>query len=275
MDALELLRTWPGWTNAGAETVLASPAWRLSVRVGEESGQLRLGADPLEDTIDLDVTLDGEPHVLSLADSPLYPDLHLLWGTRAGLPPEVLLALVERECGNLFFMLENSTRRMFGVKGLASAPSSSARRMDVTLSAGGLSFALDLPPDIRTLWGRLENLDASHPEIRALSRSARVDYCSLMLTDEERASMALGDHLLVPESFADTQKWIVDAPSDDALHLCSPTSREVSFAEFADDSLPSIPDPDTLSLVLGEQTLHACSLSHLGVARTVRINSTP
>lgn len=272
MDALELLRTWPGWANAGAETVLASPAWRLPVRVGEGAGQLRLGSDPLEDTIDLDVTLDDEPHVLSLADSPLFPDLHLLWGTRAGLPPEILLALVERECGEIFFMLENSTRRMFGVKGLATAPSPSSCRMDVTLPAGMLSFALDLPPDVRTLWGRLENLDTSHPEIRALSRSARVDYCSLMLTDEERATMSPGDHLLVPESFADTQRWIVDAPSDEALHLCSPASREISFAEFADESLPSIPDPDGLSLVLKEQTLRDCSLSRLGVARTVRIN---
>lgn len=272
MDAVELLRTWPGWVNAGAETVLASPAWRLSVRVGEESGLLRLDSVPLADTIDLDITLDGEPYVLSLADSSLYPDLHLLWGSRAGLPQEILLALVERECGNLFFMLENSTRRMFGVKGLAAAPSATARRMDVTLSAGTLSFALDLPPDIQALWGRLENLDTSHPEIRSLSRSARVDYCSLMLTDEERATMSPGDHLLVPDGFADTQKWIVDAPSDDALHLCSPTSREISFAEFADDSLPPIPDPDGLSLVLKEQTLHGGSLSRLGVARTVRIN---
>ena len=272
MDAVELLRTWPGWVNAGAETVLASPAWRLSVRVGEESGQLRLSSDPLEDTIDLDVTLDGEPHVLSLADSPLYPDLHLLWGTRAGLPPEILLALVERECGNLFYMLENSTRRMFGVKGLAAAPAASACRMDVSLPAGMLSFSVDLPQEVRTQWGRLENLDTSHPDIRAMTRSAHVDYCSLMLTDDECAAMALGDHLLVPESFSDTQKWVVEAPSDDALHLCSPTSREISFAEFADDSLPPIPDPDRLSLVLKAQTCHHGSLSHLGVARTVRIS---
>ena len=114
MDALELLKTWPGWANAGAETVLASPAWRLSVRFGEETGVLRLGVEALSDTIDLDITLDGEPHVLSLADSSLYPDLHVLWGTRAGLPPEILLALVEKECGDLFFMLEKSTRRMVG-----------------------------------------------------------------------------------------------------------------------------------------------------------------
>ena len=272
MDALELLRTWPGWANAGAETVLASPAWRLSVRVGEESGLLRLDSAPLTDTIDLDISLDGEPYVLSLADTPLYPDLHLLWGSRAGLPQEILLALVERECGNLFFMLENSTRRMFGVKGLASAPSATARRMDVTLPAGMLSFALDLPPDIQTLWGRLENLDVSHPDIRAMTRPAHVDYCSLMLTEEERATMAPGDHLLVPESFADTQKWAVVAPSDDAVHLCSPASREISFAEFADDSLPPIPPTQELSLMLKDRTLHSCSPSRLGVARAVRIS---
>ena len=272
MDALELLKTWPGWANAGAETVLASPAWRLSVRFGVETGVLRLGVEALSDTIDLDITLDGEPHVLSLADSSLYPDLHVLWGTRAGLPPEILLALVEKECGDLFFMLEKSTRRMVGVKGLAAAPAESARRMDVGLSAGTLSFALDLPPDVQALWGRLENLDVTHPEIRNMTRPARVDYCVLMLTDDERAVMASGDHLLVPDEFTGTQRWIVDAPADESVHLCSTTSQDISFAAFADDSLPPIPAPGEFSLVLKDQTLHACSPSHLGGARAVRIS---
>lgn len=273
MDALELLKTWPGWSNAGAETVLASPAWRLPVRMGETVGRLTLGTDSLTDTIDLDVTLDGEPHVLSLADSPLYPDLHLLWNVRAGLPSEVLLALLERECGPLFSMLEGATRRLFGVKGLASAPSPAARRMNLDLPAGTLSFALDLPPEVLTMWGRLENLDVGHSVIRAQTRPARVDYCSLMLTEGERSAMASGDHLLVPETFANTQAWMVDDPADEAVHLCSAEFRDISFAEFAEDSLPPIPESSEYSLMLKGQELRKCRLSHLGCARTVLIIS--
>ena len=273
MDGLELLKTWPGWARAGAETVLASPAWRLPVRLdGGEDAVMRFGAAPLADTIDLDITLDDEPHVLSLADSPRYPDLHLLWDRRDGLPPEILLALLEKECGPVFTLLENATRCLLGVKGLASAPSADARVLEVEAPSGTFAFALDLPPGVRTSFGCLENLDTSHPSIRELTRPARVDYCSLILTEEERQAMSAGDHLLVPESFAGTQRWTVDAPADEAVHLCSPDFREISFGSFADDALPDIPEPSGFVLVCGDRTLGTCSPSRLGLARTIRIS---
>lgn len=271
MDALELLKSWPGWSRAGAETVLASPAWRLPARMGAETAVMRFGAEPLADTVDLDITLDDEPHVLSLADSPRFPDLHLLWGRRAGLPPEVLLALLEKECGDVFALLEGATRCLLGVKGLAAAPSPEARVLEVQAASGAFAFALDLPSAVRTSFGRLENLDASHPSIRGLTRPARVDYGALMLTAEERGEMSAGDYVLVPEDFAGTQRWAVDAPADEAVHLCSPGTTEIAFAAFADDALPPVPEPTELALVQGGRTLGSGTLSRLGLARAVRL----
>ena len=272
MDALALLKSWPGWSRAGAETVLASPAWRLAVRVGGESGVMRFGTGPLADTIDLDVVLDGEARVLSLADSPRYPDLHLLWGVRGGLPPEVVLALLEKECGDVFSMLEDATRGLLEVKGLAAAPSDAARVLEVEAPGGSFACAIDLPPAARAAFGRLENLDTSHPSIRGLTRPARVAYCALDLPEEACRSLSAGDHLLVPESFAATQRWTVDAPEDGAVHVCSPETAEIAFGAFADDALPAIPKPSALVLVQGERTLGSCAPARLGLARTVRLD---
>lgn len=272
MDARELLKTWPGWAKAGAETILASPAWRMSVLLGDEHGVMRFGDAPLADTIDLDIALDDEPHVLSLVDSPRYPDLHLLWRKRDGLPPEVVLALLERECGDVFALLEKSTRRLVRIRGLAASPQASARVLTVETQTGSVSFAVDLPPEVRTLWGQLDYLDPAHPSIREQTRIARVDYCSLILTEDECRSMTAGDHILIPESFAATQRWVVEDPDDEALHLCSPDTREISFGAFMDESLPPIPDPSTLVLMRRNQVLHSCSLAHLGVARTILIS---
>ena len=111
MDAVALLKTWPDWEHASLETVLASPAWRMPVRYGETVATLVRAAAVPDDPIALAVTFDGTPAVLALADSALYPDLHLLWSRRADLPSALVLALVEKECGNLFALLEKLFRQ--------------------------------------------------------------------------------------------------------------------------------------------------------------------
>lgn len=275
MDAKELLKAWPGWSNAGAEMVLASPAWRLPVRVGEQTGVLRFGPQVLADTIDLAVTLDDEPHVLSLVDSPRFPDLHLLWAQRAGLPPEVLLALLEKECGAVFALVETATRRMLGVKGLAEAPSPAARRLDATVGDVTVSFALDVPSEVLTEWGRLENLDPAHPAIRAMTRPVQAAYWALDLPEDARAALAPGDHLLLPDDAATTWRWTVEAPADDRVHACAPDAVEISFGAFADEALPPVPEPDRLVLIHKGNRLATCVPATLGIAHTLKLVSTP
>ena len=269
MDALELLKSWPDWSRAGAEAILASPAWRLPVRYGTEQGVMTVGGT-CADAILLDITLDGEPNLLALADSPLYPDLHLLWSKRADLPREVLLALVEKECGGVLAMLENLVRRQLGVKGLAESACPSDRVFTVSVGAGACSFGLDLPLPVLQEIARLENLDVRHESIRTLTRPASVDYTALMLTDEERASVAPGVFLLLPENFPATQTWTVDPPAEGSVRLVSRATTEISFAAFADDRLPPVPPPEDLALVIGSVRL-PCELTRVGDARAIRI----
>lgn len=270
MDALELLKSWPGWARAGAETILSSPAWRMQVRLG--TGHAVMTADgPGEDALCLDITFDGEPFVLALYDSPLYPDLHLLWSRRAELPREIVLALVEKECGEVLAMLENLVRRQLGVKGISeSAPAGRSYAVSVP-TGGSLVFALDFPPEALQGFARLENLDTNHPSIRELTRPARVDYTSLMLTEEECRTMAAGDFLLLPENFPSTASWTVEPPAEGPVHVVSAAETEISFGAFADDDLPPIPPPSVLVLAEGDRTLFPCELTVLGEAKAIRI----
>lgn len=269
MDALELLKAWPAWSRAGTETILASPAWRMPVQVGVARGVMAVGQVP-DDPLCLDITFDGEPFVLALDDSALYPDLHLLWSRRRDLPCEIVLALVEKECGDVLTMLENVVRRQLGVKGLSqSAPA--GRAYAVSVPSGSFGFMLDFPPTTLQTFARLENLDPVHPLIRGLTRSARVDYTMLMLTEDERATMKAGDFLLLPENFPATQAWIVESPSEGALHLLSAGETPIAFGAFADDKLPPIPPPSALVLAEGDRTLFSCELTVLGDAKAIRI----
>lgn len=269
MDALELLKSWPTWSRAGAETILSSPAWCMPVRVGDARGVMTAGG-PADDPLCLDITFDGEPFVLALSDSTLYPDLHLLWSRRAELPPEIVLALVEKECGEVLAMLENLVRRQLGVKGL-SASAAEGRAYAVSVPSGSIGFRLAFPPETLQAFARLENLDPAHPSIRELTRPARVDYTALMLTDEERAAMKPGDFLLLPEDFTSTQAWTVEPPAEGAVHLLSADETPIAFGAFADDNLPPIPPPSVLVLAEGDRTLFPCELSSVGEAKAIRI----
>lgn len=269
MDALEVLKAWPAWTRAGAETILASPAWRMPVRVGDARGVMTAGASS-EDALVLEVTLDGEPFVLALFDSPCYPDLHLVWSRRSELPREIILALVEKECGEVLTMVENLARRQLGIKGISEA-APQGRTYEVALPTGAFGFAMAFPPEALQTFARLENLDTAHPSIREQTRPARVDYTALMLTEEERAAMKPGDFLLLPDNFPATQVWTVEPPAEGAVHLLSADETEIAFGAFVDDALPPIPPPAGLVLVEGSRTLFPCEDATVGDARAIKL----
>lgn len=269
-DVMELLKGWPTWAHAGAETILASPAWRLPVRYGEASGVMTVGG-ACDDVLVLDITLDGEPYVLALADSSLYPDLHLLWTQRANLPQEVLLALVEKECGGVLAMVENLVRRQLGVKGIAEAATCPTRAYTVALPDGAFAFAIDFPTATIQAMARLENLDVTHESIRTLTRSAYVSYAVLMLTEEERTALKPGDFILLPENFPATQAWTTEPPEEGTVRVISRENGELTFAALADEALPPIPQPESLALALGATRL-PCELVKVGTAPAIKIN---
>ena len=129
MKASEILGTLPKWANATADDIVKSPAWAMPCRLGETACTMRLDANHPADALDVAIMLEDERHVLSLVDSPRFESLHALWATRAEVPEQILLALVERECGPLLQLLENAARRQLKVVGIASDEEAGGERL--------------------------------------------------------------------------------------------------------------------------------------------------
>ncbi len=247
-DAVELLRQWPGWSNVGLEAILAHPAWRMVVRKGSSSWTLARAEGGIAETIDLDVTFDGVPSRLSLTDSPVFPDLHLLWQQRKALPKEVLLALVEKECGEVFSLLEAATQRMFSIVGLAEAPASDRRAFAVEGASEPFAFALDLPAELLPNFANLTNIDPTHPSIQEMTRDVWADYGSLAVTDEEWSGLRAGDFLLQAVDAA-SANWVTALPQDAVVHVMGAAPQQATFEEFRAETLPAVPEPADLVLV--------------------------
>lgn len=277
MDPIELLKTWPGWAKANAETVFASPAWRMPVTFDGGEAFLRLSADRPSDMLGVALSLDGEPHVLGLAASPAFPDLSLLWDKRASLPDALLLALVEKECGPVLQMIEDTSHRQVSVKGLVpvSDVGSSADRTFVLSREGAESivWTFDVNDALALQCGRIEYLDTSHPQIRESVRTAEPEYATVMLLAEERGSFKTGDFILLPETMPEP-KWVTDEPDDDALHVRGTATAEISFAAFADEALPPVPEASgPLKIVRRGRVVARGTVRKVGLAPALFVES--
>lgn len=271
-DALTLLKSWPSLQQAGAESLLASPAWRLTSRKGSSAVTLTRAEALPDDALVLSVTLDDEPCRLALVDSPAFPDLHRLWTHLHELPEALVLALVEKECGVLFTQIEALTQRLFAMKGLA------ASREGLTpfaLRGEGVAFdfGLELHSTLVAALGRLENLDPAHPAVRALTRPARAVYGLLLVPEEELAALKPGDFVLLPENFGATAKWETREALDasEALTVAAAAETELSFAAFADEDFPPLPETAELELTRNGKTLFKATRTPVGCAAALKI----
>lgn len=276
MDARELLRSWPDWQRAGTETVLASPAWRMPVRMNGAAAAMTV-TEAAGDLLVLEVTLDGETHRLALADSPAYPDLHLLWARRGDLPEALLLALAEKECGGVFALVESVTRRMLSVKGLAGSESDEGLRFfSVSGAAAGLVFGLDVTPDLAATLGRLDYIDPAHPDVRASTRPVRAVVGRLELAEEDLGALAPGSFLLLPDEFGSDAKWVpadeLEASGD--VVLAAPGDADLTFAAFADEAYPPIPEGSAFEIVRGRRRLCRCADARVGQCRALKVIET-
>ena len=271
MDANELLREWPLWSKANAARVLSSPAWRLETRFGEKPARLvRVAALDETATVVLDVRLDDEPHRLAIEPTPLFPDLTLLKDRLAALPKEVLLALVEKECGPLFQFVEDIAKRRLSIAGLSDEPAPQTSFV-VAGEAGEARFALDLTSEMEQRLGILANLDVTHPAIRELTREAVACHGAWTMTDDELAALAVGDCLVPTADFA--PQWLVDEPTDDLVRAVSDEKGTLSFAQLADDALPPVPPPTALTLTRRSHPLATLEPARLGEASAFRVVS--
>ena len=203
MNALDILSALPPFRDWSPAEVLASPAWAMPCRLGSEEARLvaegaLLPADPLR----LAVRFADDHATLALADSPIFPELHALWASRAEVPAPLLLALVEKECGPLLQLLENVAGRQLAIDGLAEESATGAARPFSLLRSSGeplCSFALTLPPAVLESFGALRNLDAAHSSLREIALPAAMQVAAPVLSSADLESLAPGDHLLLPE----------------------------------------------------------------------------
>ena len=220
MKPLEILSALPHWAKARPDAILDSPAFAMQCRLGDETVVLRRASvEPAEsEMLALAVSFGDEPHSLRLARSPRFPDLDKIWDSRADVPEAILLALVERECGPLFQMLENAVRKQMRLVGLEDA---SRRVAESQSMAFEINHQDSQPPNCLTImltrsetviaaFGVLRNLDLAHEAIRSLPLAAEVEYAAFAMPDEDVASLAIGDAVLLPEIGTMEPRLIVD-----------------------------------------------------------------
>ena len=256
MSANELIEKWPGIAGADAAAIFGMDAWAMPVGYNGNDATLVKDATRERDVIGLEIRFDAERHFLALAVSDAYPELSKVWTERTKLPDEIVLALVEKECGALFQTLENAARRQVSVIGLADREAAKAENVKAQAfalrDASGetvCDFSLSMSPALFAEFGRVENLDANHESIRALTRPARAEYAAFSLTEDELKGLAVGDHLLLPEIGSQPAKWLTgDEKADDLVHVLGPDAAAISFAAFADEQLPEPPEPVAMEL---------------------------
>ena len=245
MKPFEILSVLPEWMNATPDQILDSPAFAMPCRFGDETAVLVLDAVHPADAIRLSILIEGEPHVLSLARSPRFRDLDAIWDSRADVPEPILLALVEKDAGQLLQLLENAVRRQIKLVGLAASDSPSdgqalfARVSDVV-------FSLTRSATVTAAFGNLRNLDLAHESIRSVSLPAVSEYAAFALPAAEISGLSAGDALLLPEMGTVAAKRVVDGrfvldedgvsryDGGGLVHVLDAATKEITLGELFD-----------------------------------------
>ena len=268
MNEMHILSSWPGWAEKSSEDLLQHEAWSMRVRWGDEEARLRLSDNRPRDVIALEITFDDEPHFLGIGERETFPDLYKLWDRKNEIPQNLVLALIEKECGKLLQLLENSVRRQLKIVGFVDFSRRAGTRGFEVVGLDGriiASFALDVSPVVLESFGDISAIDTSHPSIRSMVRPASVEYAAFSL-GADSSNIESGDYLLAPElDNPAAAKWCVENPSDDGkFHLRSAANSAISFASFVDSALPPPPEPELLELFFGSKSIATGRISRLG-----------
>lgn len=240
MKPHEILSRLPQWSGAAPEVLLDSPAWAMPCRLGDDTSTLRKVDVRPCDTLDISVLLEGERHVLSIADSPRFADLHALWASRAEVPESILLALVERECGPLLQLVENAVRRQLKMEGLAS-DGPDARALFVQVE--DVTFGLTRSSMVETALGQLRFIDYSHQSVRDVTLPCETELAAFTLSAADIASLAVGDALLLPEVGTVPPRLVIDGRF---------VVDENGVVPFKDDGRLRVVDAELRTLTQGE-----------------------
>lgn len=264
MKPLEILSMLPQWAKASPDAIIDSPAFAMPCRLGDESVTLHpASVEPAgSETLALSIAFGDEPHELCIARSPHFQDLDKTWDSRADMPEAILLALVERECGPLFQMLENAVRKQLRLVGLVPAESSggqTAKALCLQISnPSGIVFSITRSETVVGALGILRNLDLAHEAIRSLPLVAQVEYAVFAMSEADLASLAPGDAVLLPEiatippRLVVTDRFLLDANGvapyeEDALvRVRLAETRAISLGEVFDVAETPQQQPDAV-----------------------------
>ena len=235
--------------------------------------------------IALSVVFGDEPHRLCVSRSAAFPELDKIWDRRADVPEAILLALVERECGPLFQMLENAVRKQLKLIGLAPAESPDghiSKTLNIqTSGSADIVISLTRSGTVVSAFGVLRNLDLTHETIRSETLAAQIEYAAFALSDADLASLAPADALLVPEiatvppRLVVVGRFLLDAngvtphEEDVRVHVRLAEARTISLGEVFDavetPSQPSDAVPGTqLCLIRGGREVAMGHLDRIG-----------
>ena len=258
MNAFELLQKWPSWERASAESIFDSPAWAMPVRWRDTPCIMRRADVKFRDVLGIAIRLDDEENFIGLGNRESFKDLSVLWDVKGNLPEPLKLALVERECGPLFQIIENAARRQLSVVGIAPSENREGTTgFEISTQEGRImaSFDMKVTASIIRSFGLIKFIDLNHPSIRDMKRTGRAVFASFKLTEAERAGLAPGDCLMMPELGSVPPKWQFEPSKDGMLQICAPETVELTFAQFADNSIPEPPVPTMMTLMSGSESI--------------------
>lgn len=244
MKPFEILSSIPQWSRLSQGAIVDSPAFAMPCRLGEESVTLVLGATRPSDTMGLSILVEDEPHVISLARSPRFKELDAIWDSRADVPEPILLALVEKDAGQVLQLVENTVRRQIKLVGIDA--SDLADKQVLSAQVADVVFTITRSSTVMAALGNLRNLDLAHESIRSVVLPAVTEYASFSLAPGEAAGLAVGDAVLLPEMGTVPARTIVDGrfvvdangvsryDAGDLVHVVDATTRDITFGEIFD-----------------------------------------
>lgn len=241
MKPFEILSSLPKWSRLSADAIVDSPAFAMPCRLGDESATLVLGAVPPSDAISLSVTLDDDPHVLSLGRSPRFKELESVWDSRADVPEPILLALVEKDAGDVFQLIENAVHRQLKLVGLAAPEGPDAQVLSAQVS--DVVFTLTRTRAVVSAIGNLRNLDLAHESIRSTPLRAVAEYAAFALPQADIDGLEVGDAVLLPEIGTVPAGLVVDGRF---------AVGEGGVSRYAAGSLVRVVDAEPRDIALGE-----------------------
>ena len=268
MAANETLSLWPELAALTAEEICAHPAWRIACEWGDEPCVLRRAAAKPRDIAPLALRIGGEECFFGIADRDAFPDLHELWAVKRNLPANLLLALVEKECGELFQILENAANAEVALVAVDSPEKRIGSEAFEVVAADGsvrARFVLEMLPSVLSGFGRLRHLDRTHESVRSLERPMLAMYARFRLPEDEAASIGCGDYLLLPELEVSRGEWIERVEDDPFVRIVAPETCGIKFSDISDGTLPEVPAPAGVEMMVGARLVARGRMDCLGL----------